>query len=101
MRSLSTTSEKIRSKTSTKLSSFSDPQKEEIPIANPFPNPTIQILANPITHVPKNGRLSLDCVVREDPPNSVWWWVNGTKLDLEHHRGWLTFTLCSDMSKLV
>ena len=41
---------------------------------------------------PNGLDLSLDCVVREDPPNNVWWWVNGTKLDLAHHRGWLTFT---------
>ena len=41
---------------------------------------------------PNGFHSSLDCVVREDPPNNVWWWVNGTKLDLAHHRGWLTFT---------
>ena len=54
------TSLNFRSKTSasSNLSSFSQIQHdEEIPIANPFPHPTIQILSNPITHVPKNGRL--------------------------------------------
>jgi len=90
LQATTSTRRRKRSKTSasSNLSSFSQIQHdEEIPIANPFPHPTIQILSNPITHVPKNGRLSLDCVVREDPPNNVWWWVNGTKLDLAHHRG--------------
>jgi len=90
LQATTSTRRRKRSKTSasSNLSSFSQIQQdEEIPIANPFPHPTIQILSNPITHVPKNGRLSLDCVVREDPPNNVWWWVNGTKLDLAHHRG--------------
>ena len=49
---------------------------------------------------PNGLDLSLDCVVREDPPNNVWWWVNGTKLDLAHHRGWLTFTSNKEFKKM-
>lgn len=33
------------------------------------------------------GTLNLECVVREEQPNEIWWWLNGTKLDLEYHRG--------------
>lgn len=83
-----TTRRRKRSKPSITLSKFAEPQnQEEIQIANPFPNPSVQILSPPITRVTLNGTLSLECVVREDPPNMVWWWVNGTKLDLTHHRG--------------
>merc|ERR1719225_1505050 len=58
-----TTRRRKRSKTTTTLSSFSEPQNEEIP----FPNPSVQILSPPITRVTLNGTLSLECVVREDP----------------------------------
>ena len=81
---------KIRS-ASPSASSFPENQ-EDIKIANPFPNPTVQILSPPITRVTLRGRLNLECVVREDPPNSVWWWLNGTKLDLGAHRG--LFNIC-------
>merc|ERR1719367_1355590 len=47
-----TTRRRKRSKTSTTLSNFAEPQnQEEIQIANPFPNPSVQILSPPITRV--------------------------------------------------
>lgn len=45
------------------------------------------ILSPSLTRVTIGGTLNLECVVREEPPNTIWWWLNGTKLDLEHHRG--------------
>merc|ERR1712156_1185248 len=54
-----TTKRRKRSKSTTTLSSFSEPQNEEIQIANPFPNPSVQILSPPITRVTLNGTLSL------------------------------------------
>lgn len=49
--------------------------------------PKAQILSPSVTRVTIGGTLNLECVVREEPPTSIWWWLNGTKLDLGHHRG--------------
>jgi len=47
----------------------------------------VKILAPAITRVSFGGTLNLECVINEDSPIIIWWWLNGTKLDLEHHRG--------------
>ena len=35
----------------------------------------------------EGSTLNLECVVRDEPPITIWWWLNGTKLDLHMHRG--------------
>lgn len=50
---------------------------------------TTQILSPGTTKVTNGGILNLVCVVREHvkPPAKIWWWINGTRLDLSKHRG--------------
>ena len=49
--------------------------------------PKAQILSPNHTRITFGGMLSLECVITEQPPVEIWWWQNGTKLDLVHHRG--------------
>ena len=46
-----------------------------------------RILSPPITRVSFGGTLNLECVVNEEFPLNIWWWINGTKLNLDLHRG--------------
>ena len=48
-----------------------------------------QILSPNHTRISFGGMLSLECVITEEPPIEIWWWLNGTKLDIIHHRGGL------------
>lgn len=45
-----------------------------------------QILSPALTRVSLGGTLNLECIIGK-PPGSIWWWLNGTKLDLNEHRG--------------
>ena len=63
-----------------------------------------QILSPNHTRISFGGMLSLECLITEEPPVDIWWWLNGTKLDLTHHGGGLnietTLQKLSSMSTL-
>ena len=39
------------------------------------------------------GELELQCVAHEEPPFKIWWWLNGTRLDVLKFEGNKKFTI--------
>ena len=55
------------------------------------PNKTVvssaKILSSSNKEVQIGGELELQCVAHEEPPFKIWWWLNGTRLDILKYEG--------------
>jgi len=43
---------------------------------------SVKILSSSNKEVQIGGELELQCVAHEEPPFKIWWWLNGTRLDV-------------------
>ena len=46
-----------------------------------------KILSSSNKEVQIGGELELQCVAHEEPPFKIWWWLNGTRLDILKYEG--------------
>ena len=56
---------------------------------------SVKILSSSNKEVQIGGELELQCVAHEEPPFKIWWWLNGTRLDVLKYEGIITKQHCT------